>query len=260
MSMIPPRPDLPAPATPGGPGRVASSELGSAPTWSPWAAIGVYVLGAILASYLAVLVAVAIGTGGTADVTANVIAAIGVAALVAAWLRVRHASSIPAVGLSAARRARDLAWGFGFGLVLYPAVAFGAAIVIGLLLQIVTGAEVSAPQQVPSGLDALGVGVVVLYAVVVAPIAEEFFFRGVLLSSMAARWGFWPGAFASGVLFGLIHYVPAPWPDAVLLMSAMVPTGMAMAWARRRRGSLYASIGAHAAFNVVGLSFIYVFS
>ena len=67
----------------------------------------------------------------------------------------------------------------------------------------------------------------------------------------------WPGALFSGLLFGLIHYVPAPWPDAVLLMAVMVPTGMAFAWIRARRASLYASIGAHVAFNVIGLVLIY---
>ena len=48
----------------------------------------------------------------------------------------------------------------------------------------------------------------VLYAVVMAPIAEELVFRGSIFRSVADRRGFWPGAIASAIPFGLIHVVP----------------------------------------------------
>lgn len=257
---IPPRPDLPID---GGvhPERAPAQGEPGAATWSPLAALGMYLLATFTSVYVAAAVALAL-SGGTADVAANVASALSTAALVALWLRVRHPGWLTAIGLGSAipmvRRLRDAAWGFVAGLILYPAIAFGAAIVLSLVLRAVTGQEVEAPQQVPADLPAVGIALTVVYAVVIAPVAEEFFFRGVLFSSMSVRWGFWPAALASGFLFGLIHYVPDAWQNSVLLMAAMVPTGVALAWFRRRRGSLYASIGAHVAFNVVGLVFIYV--
>lgn len=252
---IPPRPDL-------GVGSSAGSMPADAqrPTWSPGAAIGMYLAATFASLFLASSVSIVL-RGSVGEVAANIAAALGTLAIVVAWLRFRHPGWRGAIGLGddvTPRRTKDLAWGFVAGLILYPLIAFGAAIILSLILSALSGAEVSAPQQVPTALPAAGDALVILYAGLIAPFAEEFFFRGVLFTPMLARWGFWPAALASGLLFGAIHYVPAAWQDSVLLMAAMVPTGVALAWFRRRRGSLYASIGAHLAFNVVGLVFIYV--
>ncbi|MBI2237941.1 MAG: CPBP family intramembrane metalloprotease, partial [Actinobacteria bacterium] len=72
------------------------------------------------------------------------------------------------------------------------------------------------------------------------------------------RYGFAAGALGSAIVFGLVHYMPAPWQDTVLLMSVMVFTGLGLAYIYERRGNLVASIVAHATFNVVGLVFILV--
>jgi hypothetical protein len=108
-------------------------------------------------------------------------------------------------------------------------------------------------------MPAYGVIVSILYAVVIAPIHEELFFRGILFRSLADRYGFTVGAVGSGVAFGMIHYIPSAWQDSVLLMSVMVATGFALAWLYNRRGNLLAPIVAHATFNVIGLALIYAF-
>jgi membrane protease YdiL (CAAX protease family) len=93
-------------------------------------------------------------------------------------------------------------------------------------------------------------------AVFVAPVVEETYFRGILFRSIRDRHGFWPGALISGVVFGLVHFVPSAWQDAVLLQSIMVFTGIALAWIYERRGSLLANVGAHMAFNAIGILLI----
>jgi membrane protease YdiL (CAAX protease family) len=45
----------------------------------------------------------------------------------------------------------------------------------------------------------------ILVAVVVAPIVEELVFRGVVLRSLAARWGTNAGIVASALVFGILH-------------------------------------------------------
>jgi hypothetical protein len=95
------------------------------------------------------------------------------------------------------------------------------------------------------------------YGVVIAPIGEEFFFRGVLFRSIRDRHGFWAGALGSGVAFGLIHYMQGPGLNAILLMSVMVFTGIGLAWIYERRGTIVAPMMAHVTFNVIGVVLIY---
>jgi hypothetical protein len=57
--------------------------------------------------------------------------------------------------------------------------------------------------------------------------------------------------------FGLIHYIPGPPLDSVLLMTVMVFTGVGLSYIYQRRGSIVAPIAAHVAFNAIGLVLIY---
>ena len=45
----------------------------------------------------------------------------------------------------------------------------------------------------------------VLMIVVLAPVAEELFFRGFLFAGLRTRWSLWPAAITSGLIFGLVH-------------------------------------------------------
>ncbi len=83
--------------------------------------------------------------------------------------------------------------------------------------------------------------------VVVAPVAEEAFFRGFLLPVFAGRWGFWVGASFVSVLFALAHMVPG------VLLPAFV-SGMLLAWLYRRTGSLWDCCLAHGAQNALAFA------
>lgn len=252
MSGIPPRPDdlhpveAPPPALRAG-----------VPTWGAGEAVVAYLIGFLGAAILVTPILATFGASSTVNSVANVVVALATLGVLLLWLRLRHPGAVAAIGLRSPRPLRDLRDGILFGLLLYPAVAFVAATLVQTLIRVLTGAEASAPQQVPTDLTPVGTAVVIAYAVLVAPFAEEFFFRGILFGALASRYGFAAGALGSAALFGLIHFVPAPWPDAVLLITVMVPTGFGLAWIRARRGSLYASIGAHLAFNVIGLVLIF---
>jgi membrane protease YdiL (CAAX protease family) len=147
---------------------------------------------------------------------------------------------------------RDLLYGAIAGLILVPAVGIVSGAIEAILREAV-GHRVTSPEQVAPGLSPLAVGSLVLLAVVIAPISEELFFRGVLFRTVRDRHGFWPAALASAIPFGLVHYVPSPAIDALVLQLTMVFTGIGLAWIYERRGSIVASMVAHMAFNVVGL-------
>jgi len=83
--------------------------------------------------------------------------------------------------------------------------------------------------------------------VVVAPVAEEAFFRGFLLPVFAQRWGFWVGASFVSLLFGTAHLAPG------LMIPAFV-SGMLLAWLYRRTGSLWNCFLAHSAQNALAFA------
>lgn len=81
-------------------------------------------------------------------------------------------------------------------------------------------------------------------AVVLAPVFEEFLFRGVLLPWMVRRTGFWPGIAIVSFIFAGIHFhLPSLLP--LFLLSCF----FGLAYARTR--SLLVPIGMHACFNGV---------
>ena len=85
---------------------------------------------------------------------------------------------------------------------------------------------------------------------VIAPVAEELFFRGMLYPLLRQRWSMWPAIVLNGLLFALIHVLPP-------LLPGLFIVGMVLAWVRERSGSLIPSVLLHAMQNAVVLWGIY---
>jgi len=226
-------------------------------TWRWWEAILVYLLILIVSAFAALPIFQVIRSRGLANLSASAIIAIVNVGLLVLWLQVFHPRWRRVIGFPR-RIWPEVRAGTGFGALLYPVVVFGVGIVLNLLLQLITGRSIRSPRQLPAHLSTAGVAVSIAYAVVIAPIHEELFFRGILFRSLADRYGFAIGAGGSGLAFGLIHYVPGPVYGSVLLMGVMVFTGVALAWFYERRGNIVATMVAHATFNVIGLTLILV--
>ena len=80
---------------------------------------------------------------------------------------------------------------------------------------------------------------------VVAPMAEEFFFRGFFFGALRNWKGPWPAAVITGLVFGAIHVGSAE--AAFLLPLAFF--GFALCLLRERTGSLYPGIALHCVNN-----------
>ncbi len=247
--LVPPRPDRPA----GGAGPAAERPLS---TWRWWEAVGIYLLAILASSFVTLPLLEVIHPAGLANLVASAAIAVLNVGILLFWLSRFHPEWRAAVGWPS-RIWPEVRAGTAFGLVLYPVIVLGVGALITEVLQALSGHRIEAPRQLPAHLSAVGVGVSILYAVVVAPIHEELFFRGILFRSIRDRYGFGVGAVGSGLAFGLIHYVPAPALDSVLLMSVMVVTGFALAYLYDRRGNVLADMVAHATFNVIGLILIF---
>ncbi len=79
-------------------------------------------------------------------------------------------------------------------------------------------------------------------AVVIAPLTEEFLFRGIILRGLLGRWKPWPAIVASAALFGVMHLNPAQLPIALA-------TGLVLGWVYVRTRSLGLCMIGHAINN-----------
>lgn len=82
---------------------------------------------------------------------------------------------------------------------------------------------------------------------VIAPIAEEFLFRGFIFTALRSWRGVWPAALITGLLFGAVHAGSAPAIDLVPLAAL----GFALCLLYRATGSLYPCIAAHCVNNSI---------
>lgn len=80
---------------------------------------------------------------------------------------------------------------------------------------------------------------------VVAPICEEFLFRGYVFTALRSWRGTWPAAVITGLLFGAVHAGSAPALDLVPLAGL----GFGLCVLYRYSGSLYPCIAAHSLNN-----------
>ena len=95
----------------------------------------------------------------------------------------------------------------------------------------------------PKGID--GWAVVVVLAVVGAPLVEELLFRGLIQGAFSRRIGAVPALFVTALIFAGVHTVNEG-PIAPLLI---FPSAVVLGWLRYRTGRLAAGMVAHATFN-----------
>ena len=105
-------------------------------------------------------------------------------------------------------------------------------------------------------------------AILFSPIGEEIFFRGLLQKVLEERHGALRATLAEAGLFALVHLChhgilagAAGWTilpvSGALWVAQMFLLSLALAWLRRRSGSLLPAIAAHAAFNAAMNAWIF---
>jgi len=139
--------------------------------------------------------------------------------------------------------ARDLLWGAAFALALLWPLAGGTKLAGPVLDALGVVAELQPLVQRTVEEPSHGVVALTGFAVVVlAPLAEEFVFRGVLYTGLRRSFGPVLAAVASAAVFSAIH-------QSAYGAVALFGLGFGMALLYERSGSLASPIAVHAAFN-----------
>jgi uncharacterized protein len=102
-------------------------------------------------------------------------------------------------------------------------------------------------------IPATPLNVAVRFAAValIAPVAEEILFRGLLQKALERHLGKWGGLILASILFGLVHGQPKALPMLALL-------GLALGYVYQRTGSLRLPILMHIANNAMALALLNV--
>lgn len=160
--------------------------------------------------------------------------AIAVAIVIAAkWKGKNHWREL--VGWRPFRLGDKWVWGIMLATILY---SFAADSALGHFLP-----HPAAQLSIPT--DRLASALLLMLAVVLAPIAEEFLFRGWIYTSLRFHWGLWPALLTTSALFAFAHY-----EGTHLYALAVFPIGLALGAIRERSGSIKLSIAYHAFNNL----------
>ena len=168
--------------------------------------------------------------------------------LAAAWIFgvLRHAASPALLGF---RRTTltEVSW------LPMVALAIGLSVtgVYALIVEAL-GVDILTPDQNLEEIGAIdGVAQAPVFVIVglLAPLGEEVFFRGFLLAALLPAFGGFRSAVISSGVFAVAH----------LSVGTLLPIfvmGMLLAWLYLRTGSIWPSFAAHAAQNLLALTFL----
>jgi membrane protease YdiL (CAAX protease family) len=220
------------------------------PAWPPWTAPAALLLGLALGVFGNVVVGVAGQANGSSykhpTPAMNIIGDIvfDLAFVVAAlYLASIHARPGPAdFGFRRPPLKRAAIAFFAGGIGYYVLTAIYAAVF-----------HLHGKDKLPKelGVDKSTAALVgaAVFVCVIAPMAEEFFFRGFLFGALRRWKGPWVAAVLTGILFGLAHTGSA----AVQYLVPLAFLGFVLCLIRWRTGSLYPCMALHSVNNSLAL-------
>ena len=130
-------------------------------------------------------------------------------------------------------------------LALWPVQAIATPLYHGLLRLLDVTIDLQEPLYMLMESDSAAVIAGLLFlALVLAPVVEELFFRGILLPVFRRRLGIWPAIIISSLIFALIHFHI---PSFAGLFIVSVACCLAAIWGR----SVAPAIWLHAVFNAI---------
>ncbi|MFQ5924637.1 MAG: lysostaphin resistance A-like protein [Dehalococcoidia bacterium] len=140
--------------------------------------------------------------------------------------------------------------------LLLVLVVLGIGVLVNVLYELlIVNLGMEPPPAVPPEFiqSGLSLAMLSLLAVLVAPFAEEIFFRGFIFSGIGNRYGYGWGAILSALIFALVHVLTL-WQVGVLVPVFLL--GLLLAWLYIRTHSIWPCIFTHFAYNSLALLFV----
>jgi membrane protease YdiL (CAAX protease family) len=218
------------------------------PPWRWWMGLVGVVIGLAIPLVLGVVagIGVAIGGGDAGDLPSGVLIALtflqDIGFILAALFVARMARRPGArdFGLVQTKLWRAV------GIVLAVYAAF--YVFAGIWSQLLNiNEESDLPDELGADGSTIALVAVVVLVCVMAPVAEEFLFRGLLFTSVRASAGMWPAAIVTGIVFGAIHAGSSP--AGLLVPLGVLGVGLCLIYAWTR--SLYPCVALHAVNNAI---------
>ena len=114
-------------------------------------------------------------------------------------------------------------------------------------------AEQTVAQDLGADQGTLGQIAAGFMVICVAPVAEEFFFRGFFYRALRSRYSILVAALIDGLLFGAIHWDFSS-AEALLIVPPLAALGFMFCLVYERTGSLYPVIALHALNNAIAFA------
>ena len=153
---------------------------------------------------------------------------------------------------------------FGLGVAWALPVIFVTGIVANILVSLL---GVSPESPLPPAGDPGGIVLNLIAGAILAPIGEELFFRGFLTTAWLVSFGARRAVIFGGLVFAFVHVLGIQaatfeqgLPMALMGFAARMPVGIALGWLFVRKGTIWAPIGLHAAFNGILLVFAEIYA
>lgn len=222
--------------------------------WSVWDPLLIY-LAAFILSIFALVIA---GLAGYLDLE-NIDTADELPKVLAVLAPAQFAAMLAGIRLVSRRKGsgdmkRDFRLRYQSGDWVALLYGVGLLLAAGLILSFVfeaLGIDPGTQQVVEAaeGAERLPEKLIITVVIaVLAPVAEEILFRGMLFDALLARTSVKRTVWISGVVFGLVHLID---PAALPLVPALIGLGVILGYARQRTDSLSQPILMHIGFNSV---------
>ena len=221
-----------------------------APRWPLWYAPVGFLAGFAITLFVSVVAGV-IATAAGADVEDDI-----PPALVVILTLLQGVILAGTAIFLAGRTLRPKPWHFGLRRGrFWPSVGWAALGLVSFFVFVAVYSAVFTPEGEQSVTDDLGADESTLalvaagfVVIVVAPVAEEFFFRGFFYRALRSRLGVLAAAAIDGLVFGLIHFTGS---ETLELLPILGVLGFMFCLVYERTRTLYTVIGLHAFNNAI---------
>jgi uncharacterized protein len=219
-----------------------------APRWPAW-----YAIAGFLVALVGTFIVVGIGAAATGSTSGDESPSFTIVATLA-----QEAIFLATAVMFASFVAPPRPWHFGLrGTRLWPAVGWAAlgmfsfyVFTIIYSLAVHPDAEQTVTKSLGADQGTLGLIVAGVMVVAVAPVAEEFFFRGFFYRALRGRYGIITAALIDGVLFGAVHYDFSA-SGLLLILPPLAILGFVFCLIYEQTGSILPTIALHALNNSI---------